>query len=76
MLQNTNKENSAALVAAVENPKWAEEQRARDERQTAVLELIARVLQEDRSPQTSKAAKGIRAPSNAATAPPSFSGRR
>jgi|GEM_PF-6261372 len=65
MLQTTNKENSAALVAAVENPKWAEEQRARDERQTAVLELIAKVLQEDRaSPDRARS----RGPSPAANA--------
>jgi hypothetical protein len=73
MLQNTNKENSAALVAAVENPKWAEEQRAEAAKQTAILATIAQILQENRNPTAAAGTRAkARSPASsvASTSPP------
>jgi hypothetical protein len=73
MLQSTNKENSAALVAAVENPKWAEEQRAEAAKQTAILATIAQILQENRNPTAAAGTRAkARSPASsvASTSPP------
>lgn len=65
MLQNTNKENSAALLAAFENPKWVVDQITESAKQTAILATIAKILQEDRaSPDRARS----RGPSPAANA--------
>jgi hypothetical protein len=62
---SANKENSAAVVSAFENPKWALDQITEAAKQTAILETIAKVLQEDRaSPDRARS----RGPSPAANA--------
>jgi hypothetical protein len=69
MLQNTNKENSAALLAAFENPKWVVDQITEAAKQTAILETIARVLQENRNSTAAAGATAkARGPSSAAGA--------
>lgn len=55
---SANKENSAAVVSALENPKWAADQITEAAKQTAILETIKQVLQQNRD---STAAAGTRA---------------
>jgi len=45
---SANKENSAAVVTALENPKWAADQITEAAKQTAILETIKQVLQQNR----------------------------
>jgi hypothetical protein len=72
---SANKENSAAVVSALENPKWAADQITEAAKQTAILETIARVLQENRNSTaaagaTTKARGPSPATDLASTSPP------
>lgn len=53
---SANKENSAAVVSALENPKWAADQITEAAKQTAILETIRKVLEENRASNAAAAA--------------------
>ena len=65
---SANKENSAAVVSALENPKWAADQITESAKQTAILETIRKVLEENRA---STAAAGTRSGTQAKARGPS-----